>query len=143
MPICAKATPSPSRTVMRRLSELSAMVEPPVHDFDGTFQTIVVSEASTSPAAFSRTAPSPPKHRTKIRPPSAPFTSQCARANSFAWVQSTTKAKPFCASQSSPREVGVMPSSPLKARAASVVPEVVEVAIVASPSTPISVALWR
>ena len=75
------------------------MVAPPVHDFDGAFQSMVVSEASTSPAAFSRTVPSPPKQRTNSRPPSAPLTSQCASANSFAWVQSTTKAKPFCASQ--------------------------------------------
>ena len=72
MPICAKATASPSRTVIRRLSEASAMVAPPVHDFDGAFQTMVVSDASTSPAAFSRTVPSPPKQRTKSRPPSAP-----------------------------------------------------------------------
>ena len=28
------------------------MVAPPVQDFDGAFQTMVVSEASTSPATF-------------------------------------------------------------------------------------------
>jgi hypothetical protein len=39
---------------------------------------MVVSEASTSPATFSRTVPSLPKQRTEIRPPSAPFTSECA-----------------------------------------------------------------
>ena len=78
-------------------------MEPPVHDFEGAFQSMVVSEASTSPAAFSRTVPSPPKERTNKRPPSAPLTSQCARANPLAWVQSTTKAKPFCASNSRPR----------------------------------------
>jgi hypothetical protein len=71
------------------------MVAPPVQDFDGAFHTMVVSEASTSSAAFSRTAPSPPKQRTKTRPPSAPFTSRWASANSLAWMQSTTKAKPF------------------------------------------------
>jgi len=49
MPICVKATASASRTVMRRLSEASAMVAPPVHDLDGAFQSMVVSEASTSP----------------------------------------------------------------------------------------------
>jgi hypothetical protein len=47
------------------------MVAPPVQDFDGAFQTTVVSEASTSPAAFPRTVPSPPKQRTNKRPPSA------------------------------------------------------------------------
>ena len=95
----------PSRTVMRRFSEASAMVAPPVQDFDGAFQTMVVSEASTSPAAFSRTMPSPQKQRTNSRPPSAPFTSQRARANSLAYVQSTTNAQPFGASQSDPRDV--------------------------------------
>jgi hypothetical protein len=79
---------------MRRFSEASAMVAPPVHGFDGAFQTIVVSEARTSPATFSRTVPLPSKHRTNSRPPAAPFTSECARANSLAWVQSTTKASP-------------------------------------------------
>jgi hypothetical protein len=44
----------------------------------------MVSEASTSPAAFSRTVPSPPKQRTNRRPPSAPLTSQQASPNSFA-----------------------------------------------------------
>jgi mannose-6-phosphate isomerase-like protein (cupin superfamily) len=39
------------------------MVAPPVQDFDGAFQTVVVSEASTSPAAFSRTVPLPTKRR--------------------------------------------------------------------------------
>ena len=72
MPIRAKATASPSRTVMRRLSEASAMVAPPVQDFDGAFHSMVVSEASTSPGTFSRTVPSPPKQRTKRRPPSVP-----------------------------------------------------------------------
>ena len=52
MPIWAKATASPNRTVIRRFSEASAMVAPPVHDLDGAFQTMVVSEASTSPATF-------------------------------------------------------------------------------------------
>jgi hypothetical protein len=40
---------------MWRLSEKSAITAPPIHDLDGAFQTMVVSEASTSPAAFSRT----------------------------------------------------------------------------------------
>ena len=57
MPICAKATASPSRTVMRRLSEASAMVAPPVQDFDGAFQTMVVSEASRSPATVASEDP--------------------------------------------------------------------------------------
>ncbi len=92
------------------------MVAPPVQDFDGAFQSMVVSEASASPAASSRTVPSPPKQRTKRRPPSAPLTSQCASANSFACVVSTTKARPFCASIESPREVGVTPSRPLKGK---------------------------
>ena len=52
MPICAKATASPSRTVMRRFSEASAMVAPPVQAHDGVFQTMMVRNASTSPAAF-------------------------------------------------------------------------------------------
>jgi hypothetical protein len=93
MPICAKATAFARSTVIRRFSDASAMVARPVHDFDGAFQSMVVREASTSPGMFSRTTPSPPKQRTKRRPPSAPFTSQCASANSFAWVQSTKKAK--------------------------------------------------
>jgi hypothetical protein len=63
MPTCAKATASPSRTVMRRLSEASAMFAPPVQDFEGVFQTMVVSEASTPPAAFSRTMPLPTKRQ--------------------------------------------------------------------------------
>ena len=62
---------------------------------DGAFQTMVVSEASTSLATFSRTVPLLSKRRTNKCPRSAPFTSQWARANSLAWVQSTTKAKPF------------------------------------------------
>src|SRR5215211_9392936 len=53
MPICAKATGSAKRTVMRGLSDASAMVAPPVHDLDGTFQSMVVSEASTSPSCVS------------------------------------------------------------------------------------------
>ena len=53
MPIWAKATASARRTVMRRLREASASTAPPVHDLEGAFQTMVVSEASTSPAAFS------------------------------------------------------------------------------------------
>ena len=81
------------------------MVAPPVQDFDGAFQSMVVSEASTSPAAFSRAVPSPPKQRTNKRAPSAPLTSQCARANSLARVESATKANPFCASHSRPRAV--------------------------------------
>jgi hypothetical protein len=121
----------------------SAMVAPPVQDLEGAFQTMVVREASTSPAAFSRTRPSPPKLRTKSLPPSAPLTSQCASANSLGCVQSTTRTKPFCASQSSPREVGAMPSSPLKDSPVSVVAVVVEVATAATPSTPTSVALCR
>ena len=56
-PICAKATASASRTVMRRLSEASAMVAPPVQDFDGAFQTMVVSEASRSPATVASEDP--------------------------------------------------------------------------------------
>ena len=83
MPICAKATASASRTVMRRFSEASAIVAPPVQDFDGAFHTMVVSEASTSPAAFSRTVPSPQKQRTNSRSPSAPFTSQRAQSELF------------------------------------------------------------
>ena len=121
MPIWAKATASPSRTVMRRFSEASAMVAPPVHDFDGAFQTMVVSEASTSPATFSRTVPSPPKQRTKSRPPSAPLTSQCASANSLACVQSTTKAKPFCASSGSPPAGRADPVQPVEGGPARVV----------------------
>ena len=60
---------------MRRLSEASAMVVPPVQDFGGAFQTMVASKATTSPATFSRTVPSS-KQRTQGRPPSAPFTSE-------------------------------------------------------------------
>ena len=102
MPICAKATASASRrTVMRLMSGASAMVAPPVQDLAGAFQTTVVSEASTSLAAFSRTVPAPSGQR----PPSAPLTSQCARAISLAWVQPAAKAKPFCASNSRPRAV--------------------------------------
>jgi hypothetical protein len=67
LPICAKATASPSHTVIRRLSDESAMVAPPVQDFDEAFQTTVVRE-STSPAAFSGTVRSPPKQRTNQRP---------------------------------------------------------------------------
>jgi hypothetical protein len=78
---------------MRRFSDESSMLAPPVHAFDGAFRTMVASEASASPAASSRTIPSPPKQRTNKRPPSAPLTSQCASANSFACVVSTTKAK--------------------------------------------------
>ena len=72
MPICAKATGAAKRTVIRRFSEASDMMAPPVHAFDGAFQTMVVSEASTSPAAFSRTVPSPPKQRRKRWPHPAP-----------------------------------------------------------------------
>ena len=71
---------------MRRLSEESAMVTPAVHGFDGAFHSIVVSEARTSPAAFSGTVP--------VR---------CFGGDGHG-VQSTTKAKPFCAW---PRPVGV------------------------------------
>ncbi len=39
---------------MRRFSEASPIVAPPVQALEGAFQTMVVSEASTSPAAFSR-----------------------------------------------------------------------------------------
>jgi hypothetical protein len=53
----------------------------------------VVSEANTSPATFSRTKPSPPKQRTNSRPPSTPLTSQCARANSLAWVHSLPRRR--------------------------------------------------
>ena len=45
------------------------MVAPPVQDFEGAFRTVVVSEASTSLAGFSRTVPWPTKQRTKSRPP--------------------------------------------------------------------------
>ncbi len=107
------------------------------------FHSSVVIEASASPATFSRTFIAASKQRTKIRPPSAPPTSEWAKANSLAWLHSTTKAKPRCASSSSPRAVGVMSSSPLKDSPARVVAEVVEVATTARPSTPISVALWR
>src|SRR5215218_8484927 len=94
-----------SRRLPYPMSEESAIVAAPVQDFEDAFQARVVRDASTSPAAFSRTMPSPPKQRTNSRPPSAPLTSQWASANSLAWVQSTTKAKPFWASQSRPREV--------------------------------------
>jgi hypothetical protein len=134
---------SPSRTVMRRFSEDSAIVAPPVQDLDGAFQTMVVRDASTSPVAFSRTVASPPKQRTNSRPPSAPLIGQWASANSSAWVQSTTKAKPFCASHSRPRPVGEMPSSRLKERPTRVAGDVVEVAAAARPSTPTSAALCR
>ena len=40
---------------------------------DGAFQTMVVSEASTSLATFSRTVPLLSKQRTNKRPPSAPL----------------------------------------------------------------------
>jgi hypothetical protein len=64
------------RTITRRFSEASSMTAPPVQDLAGAFQTMVVSEASRSPATFSRTIPSPPKQRTSSRPPSAPLPSQ-------------------------------------------------------------------
>ncbi|GGC67139.1 hypothetical protein GCM10011504_51430 [Siccirubricoccus deserti] len=99
---------------------------------------MVVPEASTSPAMFSRTFPAPSNTRTNRRPPEAPLVSQCASANSFAEEVSTTKARPRLASSSSPRAVAAIPSSPLKQNPASVVAAVVEVA---SFSTPISVAL--
>jgi hypothetical protein len=54
MPTYAKAAAPPSRTVIRRFSEAWAVVAPPVQDLDGGFQTMVVREASTSPAMFSR-----------------------------------------------------------------------------------------
>ena len=57
MPSCAKAIASPSRTVMRRFSEASPIVAPPVHDFDGAFQSMVVSEASTSTATVASEDP--------------------------------------------------------------------------------------
>jgi hypothetical protein len=47
-----------------QVSEASEMVAPPVQDFDGAFQTMVVSEASTSPATFSRALASPTRHGT-------------------------------------------------------------------------------
>ncbi|MFC7690738.1 hypothetical protein ACFQY5_15310 [Paeniroseomonas aquatica] len=63
MPICAKATLGPSRTVMRRLSEESAIGAPPVQALEGVFQIGVVSEASTSPAMFSRMVTAASKQR--------------------------------------------------------------------------------
>jgi hypothetical protein len=68
-----QATASASRTVIRRFSDASAMVAPPVHGFDGAFQTMVVSEASTSLATFSRTVPLLSKQ---------PRTSACRRRRS-------------------------------------------------------------
>src|SRR5215218_4496103 len=79
MPICAKATAAARRTVIPRLSNALAMVAPPVHDLDGAFQTMVVREARTSLATFSRTVPSPPKQRTNIRPPSPATAAQRRR----------------------------------------------------------------
>jgi len=61
---------------MRRFSEASAIVAPPIQAFDGMFHCMVVSEARTSPAMFSRTFIAASKQRTKRRPPSAPPTSQ-------------------------------------------------------------------
>ena len=61
------------------------MVAPPIQDFDGVFQTMVVSEASTSPAAFSRTVPPPSKQRT--------LPSNCARANSFGRVYNVRRGE--------------------------------------------------
>jgi len=119
------------------------MTEPAFQPFAAAFHCMVVPEASTSPAMFSRTLAAPSNTRSKSRPPSAPPTSQCVSANSLAEEVSTTKGMPRLASSSSPRDVAAIPSSPLKHRPASVVAAVVEVASVASFSTPISVALCR
>jgi hypothetical protein len=62
----------------RRFSEASDMVAPPVRDFEGAFQTMVVSEARTSPVAFSRgavAAETAHKEQAAARLPS-----NCARA---------------------------------------------------------------
>jgi hypothetical protein len=56
---------------------------------------MVVSEASASPAAFSRGVPLRPQQLTNSLPLLAPLTSQCATANSSACVQSTKKAGAF------------------------------------------------
>ena len=61
------------------------MVAPPVQDFDGAFQTMVVSEASTSPATFSRTVRSRPTQRT--------LHSNCARANTFGRVHNVRRGE--------------------------------------------------
>lgn len=119
------------------------MTEPAFQPFAAAFHCMVVPEASTSCGWFSRTVPAPSKQRTQSRPPSAPPTSQCANANSFACVVCTTKAAPRFAFSSSPRPVAATPSSPFQDSAAMVVSVVVEVAMMQAPSTPISVLLWR
>jgi hypothetical protein len=79
MPICAKATASPSRTVIHRLSEASAIVAPPVQDFDGAFHTMVVSEASASPATFSWTIDPVAAEAAHEQPPSVGAVDQPVR----------------------------------------------------------------
>ncbi|WP_188973109.1 hypothetical protein [Neoroseomonas lacus] len=67
MPICAKATPAPSRTVMRLFNDASAIAAPPVQASDETFHSRVVIEARASPATFSRTFIAASKRRAKTR----------------------------------------------------------------------------
>ena len=50
---------------MRRFSDASAIGAPPVQALEGVFHCMVVSEASTSPAVFSRTVMAASKQRTK------------------------------------------------------------------------------
>ena len=110
MPICAKGDRVPEP---RRHAAIQRGV-----GYGGAARPRLRGRVPDHPAAFSCTIPSPPQQRTKSRPQWAPFTSRCARANSMAWVESTMKAKPLCASSSRPGLAGAMPSSPLKDRPA-------------------------
>jgi hypothetical protein len=111
---------------MRRFRKESAITAQPVQVLDGVFHCRVVSEAGTSPAMFSLTTMPASKQRTNSQPPSAPPTSQCARANSLAELVSTAKARHRLASNSSPREVAAMPSRPLQDGPARLLALVVE-----------------
>ena len=76
---------------MRRLSEASAMVAPPVQDFDGAFQSMVVSEASTS-RRRSRGQCSPRPARNGRSPPASPPVSAWATGRLWA-TTATSPAK--------------------------------------------------
>jgi hypothetical protein len=64
--------------VIRRFSAASAITLPPVRAMNGAFHCMVVSDASVSPARFSRTVVAASEQRTNSRPPSAPPTRQLA-----------------------------------------------------------------
>ncbi len=103
---------------MRRFREESAMVAPPVHDFDSALQAIVVSDASTSPAAFSRTVPLPSKQRTKSRPPSAASTSQRGEGELTGLGAAHHEGEALLRSSSSPRPVAATPVQPVEGQPA-------------------------